>query len=931
MKKALRVSISAVLLAIALVLTQIPALPLVAEESVSKDSEFQLKGTILMSYTGTAKTVSVPASVTEIGAEAFAGNTTMEKLEFKGSSVEKIDYRAFAGCSGLKEVELPNSVLQMGNGAFADCTSLKKLTIGTGLKDFGIGTFAGCTILETIAVSKDNNVFSVDDGCLYNIDKSKLYLVLPVRKSDSYTMPSTVTDIAEYAFWGNEAVKTVILSSNLKKIPDYAFSNCKALTGISIPYSVTSIGLKAFADCVNLETVSIPASVLTIHDTAFDGCAKLKIVAQKNTPAYDFYQEWLRRNSQGNETAGTGTGGSSLIGDLLDSVSNGNADNSQGNSGNNNSTDNSSAGNVLGSTFIVGNSAVLLIDSAVYNVQGNAAEAGSGQTGMGGNGGQDAAGNTGTVNGTGNQDGEIRPEGTGKSYDIPKMIVAGESILADLAYYQSSGMAAYRFPDGIEEIGEFAFARSNITRANIPNGVKEISYGAFYHCDYLSEVRIPSSVTYIAPKAFEKSMWLETWLNASGGDYLIVGDGILLAYRGKGGNLTLPDTVKTIAPEAFANNHNIVSVYLPDSVVDIGEDAFAGCINLEKVTGGEGVKIIRDRAFYGCGLSSAHVFASVTQLGLRSFDFSRTFLGDSQKVVVFDSAEGFPAASHELTAERLSNEQARGNILGDTKIVVVDRKVRVEQLAEMELFAEGNGFKGLIVYISSHDKAQVTCLATTYTKEELSSVYLPDYASIDGKSYEILGKENAVVLGSAQTYTQGNIEVVNNGSALTGNISAALEGNTGAYRLEITDDEAGAEVIRADYKAIYREDLPAGAVFAEMNLFDCNTGVPVTKMGLQLLQVTVTLPASVSDGSLRIFTVDRNGQLENLTYTQSGNDVTFYTNHLSPIAFCKVSNTVAGQLDASPNTGVKQLNPNYVLAAGLAGLAVAILFVKKKR
>lgn len=919
MKKTLRLSLSVILLAIALAVTQIPALPLLAEESVSKDSEFQLNGTILVSYTGTAKTVSVPASVTEIGAEAFAGNTTMEKLEFKGNAVERIDYRAFAGCTGLQEVKLPDSVQRLGNGAFADCTSLKKLTIGAGLSDPGIGTFAGCTVLETITISKDNKAFSVDDSCLYNADKSKLYLVLPVRKSDSYTMPSTVTDIAEYAFWGNEAVKSVYLSSNLKKIPDYSFANCKSLTGITIPYSVTAIGLKAFADCVNLQNVSIPASVITIHDTAFDGCIKLKILAQENTPAYDFYQEWKKRNTSKDVTVSVSSGDAGTNDDTSQgSVSQGNA--SQGNVSQGNTTvENESPGNVLGSTYIVGNNAVVLVDNTLLDVQGSTQ---SGAESIGAGTGE---------GGTGNTADEVRPENPVKNYDIPKTIVTNDKVLADLAYYQSSAMADYQFPAGIEEIGEFAFARSNITKANIPNGVKEIAYGAFYHCDYLSEVRIPSSVTYIAPKAFEKSMWLETWLKASGDDYLIVGDGILLAYRGAGGNITLPDTVKTIAPEVFAGNSSIISVHLPDSVTDIGEDAFAGCVNLIKLTGGVNVKIIRDRAFAGCELSSAHVFAGVTQLGLQCFDFSQTSFGDSQKVVVFDSTDVLPVPGHELTAERLSNEQARGYILGDTKIVVVDRKIRVEQLAETALFAEGNGFKGLIVYISSRDQAQVTCLATTYTKEELSSVYLPDYVSIDGKSYEILGKDNLVILGNEQTYTPGSVEVLNTGSALTGDINAALSGDMGAYRLEVTDNEEGAQAIRAGYETVYREDMPSNTVFAEMTLIDSDTGVPVTKMGQQSLQITVTLPAAVSSGSLRIFTVDRNGQLEHLPYTREGNNVTFSTNHLSPIAFCRVGSAVAGQLDASPDTGDKQINPNYILAAGLVGLAVAILFVKKKR
>ncbi len=969
-RKTARYFLSALLMAAALAVTQIPALPLTAEESVSKDSEFQLKGTILIRYTGTAETVSVPASVTQIGAEAFAGNTAMKKLEFKGSAVEQIDYRAFAGCTGLTEVKLPDSVVQLGNGAFADCTALKKLTLGAGLSQLGIGAFSGCAALESVTVSEKNTEFSVNDGCLYSGDKSKLYLLFPVRKTETYTMPSTVTDIAEYAFWGNETVTGITLSNNLKSIPDYAFANCRALEGITIPYSVTSIGLKAFADCRELENVTIPSSVLQIHDTAFDGCGKLNIIAAENTPAYEFYQAWKEKNPgentapQPNEDAqGTLTSGllvttgylpfDNLVNRINQIGAHQGGDSSQAPSGNasvnggqgEEPAPDAPLGNVLGSTYVVGNSAVIIADGGGFPVEG---ELSSGFAG-----GAETSGGQGSVSGNGQQGiqpgvqqdvqlgvhpGQIGSLETapdsGKNYDIPKMTLAGGKILADLAYYQSSGMTGYTFPEGIEEIGEFAFARSNLTRAQIPDGVETISYGAFYHCDYLSEVRIPSSVTYIAPKAFEKSMWLETWLHASGEEYLVVGDGILLAYRGAGGSLSLPEKVKTIAPEAFAGNDSIVSVYLPDSVRDIGEGAFENCGNLEKVTGGVNVETIRDRAFAGCPLDSAHVFANVKQLGLQCFDFSQTVSGESEKVVVFDMAGDFPQAGHEETAERLSNAAARGYVLGDTKIVVVNKKVQAAQLAEIPLFGDGNGFKGLIVYISSRDNAQVTCLAATYTREEMQQAYLPDYVTIDGKSYEILGKENAVILNeNAEERTEeSGITVVNRGSGLTGNITASLSGGvSGAYELTLMDDEEGEKAIKEGYQAIYREELPANAVFAEMELTECATGVPITKMGQQYLQVTATLPSALNSGSLRIFTVDRNGQLENLVYTRKGDTVTFAANHLSPVAFCRVGNGVAGKLDASPDTGDKQVEPGYILAAGLAALAVAVLFIRKKR
>ena len=201
MKKALMISASVLAFAILFALTQIPAKRVAADTpSVSSDSEFQLNGTILVKYTGTAQTVSVPASVTEIGAEAFAGNTTMTTLQFKGNNVETIAYRAFSGCSGLREVKLPDSVKTLGDGAFNNCTALEKITFGKNVSRLGINPFSDCTVLRDITVPKENTEFKVEDGCLYDFGKTKLFLIFPGRKGESYTMPATVTDVAEYAF-----------------------------------------------------------------------------------------------------------------------------------------------------------------------------------------------------------------------------------------------------------------------------------------------------------------------------------------------------------------------------------------------------------------------------------------------------------------------------------------------------------------------------------------------------------------------------------------------------------------------------------------------------------------------------------------------------------------------------------------------------------
>lgn len=900
MKKALKISVSILLLALAFAVTQIPAKQVEADTlSASKDTDFQLNGTILVKYTGTAQSVSVPASVTEIAAEAFAGHSEMEKLSFKGSLVEQIGYRAFADCTGLKELVLPDSVQTLGNGAFSGCTSLAKVMLGRELKSWGIGPFSGCSALKSMEVSKENTCFVMEDGCLYDPEKKMLYLILPGRDKDSYAMPATVTDVAEYAFWGNSGIKSITLSSNLREIPDYAFANCKALAGITIPYSVSTIGIKAFSDCVNLETVVIPSVVSEIHETAFDGCSRLMISAEEGTEAHRYYLAWKEKNQAEYDYTGDNSE------EEQESVT----------------KPEETEGTLLGSSYVVANRATVMIDNSAFAVYGEGAVTEGGAE-------------------------PVINEDLAKGTDIPKYTVAFDSILADQAFYRSHEVAEYTFPQQLTEIGEFAFARSNLTEAVLPSGVTTIRYAAFYHCDYLRTVEIPKTVTSIAPKAFAESMWLKTWLAGSGeDDFLIVGDGILLAYRGSDSHLVLPDTVKRIAPEVFAGDTGLISVTIPDSVIEIGEDAFLNCRNLKTVEGGKNVRVIRDRAFRGCPLASAHVWSKVEYLGLACFDFSDTAVGTSGKVVVFENGAALPKPCYETEACRLSNEQARDWILGDTFLAVVPDKLSAEQLADSVLDGAIHGFHGIIAYISSAERGVLTCFATTCTESEFAELYIPEQIAIDGRQYELTGLDKTVVLGTERAAEPGSILIEKEETVLTDRVSATLEGNQGSYVLRLTESEDAYNSINKGYQAVYREELPDAVLCMEISLTDQQTGVPITRMGSQTLQISMELPDRLGNGSLRILTTDRNGQLENVSYTRDGNLVKFSVNHLSPFAFCNVGGTdrsyaegtvsqnavaLNGRMDASPDTG-DPIQPKWFLAGGLASLSIGILFLKRKK
>jgi len=904
MKKAIRKVVGVLLLATALVVTQIPAPEVAADTSVASD--FQLNGSTLVKYVGTASVVSIPATVNRIGEEAFAGNTTIKSISFKGE-VEEIAYRAFAGCSELKEITLPDSVAELGNGAFSDCTSLKQVEIGDNLETLGIGVFAGCSSLKEIIIDKGHEHFKVSDGCLYDKDITKLYFMIPVREKETYSMPSTVTDIAEYAFWGCNSVKNLSISNIIEEIPAFAFSNCKSLQAVSIPPSVRRIDLKAFEDCVRLENVWIPSQVNAIHATAFDGCPKLNIIADMGTYAYGYFQDWQERLKDQSEYEDTGNN------EGADPEENPEYEPEE---------DTGDKQSILGQTQIVGNSAFVFIDNTLPNVQGAKdpeVEPDKDETGEG--------------------EGEtVFEEQDDKLISIPKFTVAGENILADQAYYKSDSMADYEVPEGITEIGEFTFARSNLEKIVIPDGVTTIGYGAFYYCKELRNVTIPASVTEIEPKAFEGSLWIDNWMIGGQGDFLVVGDGILIAYRGSYATVTLPENVKKITPGVFENHVELVQVTFPEGLRVIGEDAFSDCHNLTSIKGGKYVTTIEDGAFDGCPIQTLHITNEVKELGLGAVDFSTTQKSTSTKVVVFDHTDNLPTVSYEETAGRLSNEEVRKLVLNDVLFAIVSAEISEEELSGTVLDADNFGFRGVVGYISSVSRSIVTLITSTLTPEELSETYIPEYIFIDGKSYKVEGIED-ITYGVTERREESYDIPVANQSMLLGSTSevsalkasAFLEGEISSLYLKIADGENTRETINLAFERVYQQELPKNTVCFTMELIDLNSKVSMTKLGNNHLEVVMQVPAIEGTGSIRIVTLDRNGQLESVPYhyDEEGNLV-MTLSHLSPFGIYRTNADLSAKMDESPDTG-DLFKPKYFVALGLFSLAMAALFYKPRK
>lgn len=102
----------------------------------------------------------------------------------------------------------------------------------------------------------------------------------------SITLPESVSDIGEEAFWDCKALRGLSVP-NLTVIKDYTFIGCESLTDIVIPQGVSAIGVDSFGYCYNLTSVTIPESVNYILHAAFWDCHSLKDIYYNGTT-----QQW---------------------------------------------------------------------------------------------------------------------------------------------------------------------------------------------------------------------------------------------------------------------------------------------------------------------------------------------------------------------------------------------------------------------------------------------------------------------------------------------------------------------------------------------------------------------------------------------------------------------------------------------------------------
>lgn len=198
--------------------------------------------------------VNVPASVVRIGNCAFENCKNLVLVAFaSGSRLETIGYNAFKGCSKLTSMDIPGGVGEIGSAAFMECASLPSLVFPTALvTELSQNVCRSCTAMEEVTLSG-------------------------------------VKVIGKAAFRDCESLATVRYNgTNLKMVDEEAFMGCSALPAVTLPEGVASIQNAAYEGCTSLASFTFPATIEGVGAVCFKGCSALQSVDFKGTKPISF-------------------------------------------------------------------------------------------------------------------------------------------------------------------------------------------------------------------------------------------------------------------------------------------------------------------------------------------------------------------------------------------------------------------------------------------------------------------------------------------------------------------------------------------------------------------------------------------------------------------------------------------------------------------
>lgn len=257
----------------------------------------------------------------EIGDYAFYGCGSLGSmfvLNYWGSSSITIGKWAFAYCSTMTEISLPNS--QISDYAFYQCANLKTINLYLGyINTYRFAptdtSFLGVVadVMYPYASIEYDTVKKDYGGSLtwkesfygpcgpkstwkYNKDKKELII-----SGEGYIFSKSAGDgMPWYKFC--EEIVNIKIEEGITRIPSYAFEYCENVETVELPNTLIYFCTNAFNDCGKLNNILLPASIEMFGHTEFHRCESLTDLYYLGTE-----EEWRKIEGSSEVKKFTGT------------------------------------------------------------------------------------------------------------------------------------------------------------------------------------------------------------------------------------------------------------------------------------------------------------------------------------------------------------------------------------------------------------------------------------------------------------------------------------------------------------------------------------------------------------------------------------------------------------------------------------------------
>ena len=468
------------------------------------------------------------------GCSGWYGNEWVNTVEIPNTRT--ISRSAFAGCSRLTNIRIPNTVKLIGESAFSNCYGLKEVTLPISAEYVALSnsfteSFIDCTGVQKIT-------YTAGDGSVFNHGNANTLPRYAYRSLTTVVYEEGITEIPEYALYRSRQnaddiccsnVTSITLPSTLKKIGTVAFRGCLRLKEIAIPESLESIGNSAFSGCSSMASATSLKNVKSIGGGAFYGCSSLKEV---DISSLTEISDAVFSNC------------SSLASIVIPNV----------------------VKTIGASAFskCYGLREVTLPISAEYvALSNNFTESFLDCTGV-----------------------------QKITYTVGDGSVFNHGNANTLPRYAYRSLTTVVYEEGITEIPEYALYRSrqnaddicctSITSITLPGTVTKIGAVAFRGCSGLKDIVIPGSVESIGISAFSGCSSLK---EANISNLTEINNSVFFGCSSLA-SIVIPNAVKKIGESAFSNCYGLKEVTLPISAeyATLGGESFLNCIGVQKIT-----------------------------------------------------------------------------------------------------------------------------------------------------------------------------------------------------------------------------------------------------------------------------------------------------------------------------------------------------------